>query len=117
MSPTYERLEWIHGHHDEPRFIYSELDDERYETRKIEIFRDGRVVKVSVDHPECGSTGLAVLPVPSIEETNVITQEEFHAEEIRRSCHNRFPAGVSMSKPRETLEETWPATPGSRRPN
>jgi hypothetical protein len=24
---------------------------------------------------------------------------------------------VSLSKPRETLEETWPATPGSRRPN
>ena len=38
-------------------------------------------------------------------------------KKIRRSCHNRFPAGVSMSKPRETLEETWPATPGSRRPN
>ena len=39
-------------------------------------------------------------------------------KKIRRSCHNRFPAGVFMSKPRETLEEeTWPATPGSRRPN
>jgi hypothetical protein len=38
-------------------------------------------------------------------------------KKIRRSCHNRFPTGVLMSKPRETLEDTWPATPGSRRPN
>jgi hypothetical protein len=32
MSPTYLRCEWIHDFADEPRFIYSELDDERYET-------------------------------------------------------------------------------------
>ncbi len=82
MSPTYECLEWIHDREDRPRFIYSELDDERYETRKIEVYKDGRMVKVSVDHPECGSTGLAVLPIPSIEETNAIIEEKFHAEEI-----------------------------------
>jgi hypothetical protein len=34
---------------------------------------------------------------------------------IRLGCHIRFVAGVSMSKPREFLEETWPTTPGSRR--
>ncbi len=82
MSPTYERLEWIHDHEDQPRFIYSELDDERYETRKIEVFEDGRIVKVSEDRPERGSTGLAVLPVPSVDEVNAIREEEFHAEEI-----------------------------------
>jgi hypothetical protein len=82
MSPTYERLEWIHDHEDQPRFIYSELDDERYETRKIAVFKDGRMVKVSVDHSGGGSKGLAMLPVPSIEETNAITEEKFHASEI-----------------------------------
>ena len=82
MSPYYERLEWIHHHEDEPHFIYSELDDERYETRKIEFFADGRLVKVSEDRPERGSTGLAVLPMPSVEEVNAIRAEEFHAEEI-----------------------------------
>jgi hypothetical protein len=35
MNPTYERHEWIHDHEDEPPFIYSELGDEQYETRKI----------------------------------------------------------------------------------
>jgi len=82
MSPTYERLVWIHDFEDQPHFIYSELDKEWYETRKIEVFKDGRMVKVSEDHPECGSTGLAVLPIPSIEETNAITEEKGHAEEI-----------------------------------
>lgn len=82
MSPTYERLEWMHDREDQPRFIYSELDDERYETRKIEVYKDGQRVKVSEDHPECGSTGLAVLPIPSIEETNAITEEKFHVQEI-----------------------------------
>jgi uncharacterized protein DUF6881 len=80
MGSTYVRLEWIHDHEEEPRFIYSELDDERYETRKIEVFKDGRTVKVSEEHPESGSTGLADLAYPSLEEINA--QEEFHMEEI-----------------------------------
>jgi hypothetical protein len=82
MSPTYERLECIHNHEGEPRFIYSELDDERYETRKIDIFADGRMVKVGEDQPEQDSTGLAVLPIPGVEEVNAIRAEEFRAEEI-----------------------------------
>ncbi len=82
MSLTYERLEWIHDFEDEPCVIYSELDDERYETRKIEVYKDGRMVKVSEKQPECGSTGLAVQPIPSIEETNPITEEKSRAEEI-----------------------------------
>ena len=40
------------------------------------------MVKVSEDRPERGSTGLAVLPVPSVDEMNAIHEEEFHAEEI-----------------------------------
>jgi hypothetical protein len=32
MSPSYLRCELIHDFPDEPRFIYSELGDERYET-------------------------------------------------------------------------------------
>ncbi len=35
------------------------------------------MVKVSEDHPECGSIGLAVLPIPSIEETNASGEEQF----------------------------------------
>ncbi len=40
---TYQKVAW---NHDSPKFpieILSELDHERYEMRKIELFRDGRI--------------------------------------------------------------------------
>ena len=80
MGARYVRAEWIHGLEDEPRFIYSELDDERYETRKIEVFGDGRTVRVSRDKPESSSTSLADQPMPNLEEINA--NEEFCAQEI-----------------------------------
>ena len=82
MNPTYVRAEWIHDFEDEPRFIYAELDDERYEMRKIEVFKDGSVFRVSEEYPESGSTGLSDLPYPGTEEINTNPSGEFHAEEI-----------------------------------
>jgi hypothetical protein len=73
VSPTYERLAWIQDHKDESCFIYSELDDERYETRKIEVFENGRIVRASTEH-------LAVLPIPLPDEVNAY--EEFRVAEI-----------------------------------
>ena len=80
MSPAYVRGEWFHDFEDEPRFIYSELDDEGYELRKIEVFKDGSIGNASTDNPESGSTALADVAYPSIEEINA--QKEFHMEEI-----------------------------------
>lgn len=37
----YVLLEWNHDEDDEPYLIYSELDEQRYEQRKIEFFRNG----------------------------------------------------------------------------
>ncbi|WP_363122231.1 DUF6881 domain-containing protein [Gilliamella apicola] len=31
---------WIHKNKDEPIELYSELDEDRYETKKVEIFID-----------------------------------------------------------------------------
>lgn len=83
MNPTYIYGEWAHEFKDEPRFVYSELDDERYERRKVEVFKDGSMVAVSTDNPESGSTGLGDQPLPSLEEIN--SYEEFHAEEISKA--------------------------------
>ena len=80
MSAKYIGVEWIHEFTDEPRAIYLELDAERYEARKIEVFKDGSVTKVSRDKPESGSTLLSSHPTPSLEEINA--SEEFHAQEI-----------------------------------
>jgi hypothetical protein len=38
---NYVRVEWKHPHQDEPILLYSELDEERFEVRKIEVFRNG----------------------------------------------------------------------------
>ena len=39
---SYIRVTWLHSFADEPRLLYSELNDERWETRKVEQFPDGR---------------------------------------------------------------------------
>ena len=62
-----------------PTEFYSELDSNRYEIRKIEIFRN-RKVGVATTKEHRGTTELGTIPVPSIEEINL--QDEFSAEEI-----------------------------------
>jgi len=83
MSPTYERLEWRHDHLDEPHFIYSELDDQRYETRKIEIFKDGRTRKACIEDLKTDPMALADQSFPPLEEVNA--HAEFHAEQISKA--------------------------------
>ncbi len=39
----YLRVQWLHSHPDEPVTLYSELDDEGWEVRKVEIFADGHI--------------------------------------------------------------------------
>jgi hypothetical protein len=71
--------------HDDPGFpirIYSELDEERYETRKIEIFPDGRVGYADLEKVDNGDTGLSEKPLPSIEEINA--DPVFDAKEISK---------------------------------
>jgi hypothetical protein len=80
MSPTYLRCEWIHDFPDEPRFIYSELDDERYETRKVEVFKNGRTTRSSTEDLKRDPMALADQPIPTLEE--VQAYKEFHVEEI-----------------------------------
>lgn len=79
------KVEWIHHFQDEPILIYSELDDQRYEIRKIEIFRDGSMTFAS-EEKQTGSTFLSEMPLPTIEEIgrdpqfipSIISAEEFH---------------------------------------
>ena len=59
--------------------LYSELDDDRWEVRKVEVYRDGRC-----DHANSiestGSTRLGEIPVPPLAE--IAAAAEFEAEEI-----------------------------------
>lgn len=38
---TYIKVSWKHSFSDEPVLMYSELDENRNEIRKVEIYRDG----------------------------------------------------------------------------
>ncbi len=83
MSPTYVCGEWFHDFADEPCVFYAELDEERYELRKIEIFKNGKSTRDSAEDLKRDPMALADQPWPSLEEINAIEDpEEFHAEEI-----------------------------------
>jgi hypothetical protein len=78
----YIRVKWIHSLPNEPISLLSELDDDRYEVRKLEIFRDGSAGRASMD--ACvGQTVLGELPIPSLDEIN--SDPQFQAEEITQS--------------------------------
>jgi hypothetical protein len=40
MTMHYIKVFWKHQHRDEPVELYSELDDGRWEVRKVEVSRD-----------------------------------------------------------------------------
>ncbi len=80
MSSIYFRCEWFHDFKDEPCCIYDELDEERYETRKIEIFKDATTTRASTGDLKTDPMALGDQPVPSLEEVNAYP--EFHMEEI-----------------------------------
>jgi hypothetical protein len=81
---TYERVRWLHNNPDFPIWIYSELDAERWETRKVEIFADGRIGYAD-QAEEIGGTGLSVEPLPPLGKiagdpqfaVDVISSDEF----------------------------------------
>lgn len=75
----YIDVAWRHDFADEPVRLVSELDELRFETRKLEFFRDGRV-GFAYDDTEMLDTRLAYLECPSIAEINADPQ--FHAVEL-----------------------------------
>jgi len=76
---TYILVRWLQQFADEPILLYSELDSDRYETRKVEIFRGGRV-GLAGEGLEFGGSVLGVVPVPSFAEIN--DSQEFVPQEI-----------------------------------
>ena len=42
---NYILLKWFHNFKNEPYLIYSEIDNQRYEVRKIEVYKNGTIHK------------------------------------------------------------------------
>jgi hypothetical protein len=78
---TYLKVKWKHSNPEEPIWLYSELDDSRWEVRKIEIFPDGHYGFASATEAST-DTGLGEVPVPPIGEIAAIP--EFEPEAISK---------------------------------
>mgnify|MGYP001553208235 CR=1 FL=1 len=75
----YLRVRWLHSDAEFPVVLYSEIDDARWETRKVEIYEDGRAGWADAHH-EIGGSRLGQAECPSIEEIN--SDKEFDGAEI-----------------------------------
>ncbi|MEU4347000.1 hypothetical protein [Streptomyces sp. NPDC023838] len=73
------QVRWDHEFAEEPAVIFSEIDDDCYEVRKVEVYRDGRSDWVDASR-ETDTIGLGEVPFPDLQEIN--SQEDFHAETI-----------------------------------
>ena len=79
----YICVQWFHSFPDEPVEIYSESDRDGWETRKIEVFRDGTASYA--DSTRCtGTSGLAEVAIASVHEINADPQ--FRARRITRKA-------------------------------
>ena len=82
----YLAVEWRHGAPHDPVLIFSELDEERWEVRKVERYRDGSSTYAGPDG-QTGDTYLGEIAFPSLAEIaadpqffpHEITREEFEA--------------------------------------
>ncbi len=78
----YIRVRWHHDSCDEPIELLSELDDDSWEVRKVEVFADGHV-EFAGRGERSGLTGLGEVPIPSIEE--IASDHQFSPEEITKT--------------------------------
>jgi hypothetical protein len=82
---SFLKVMWHHDYPDEPVWLYSELDDERYEMRKVEVYRDGRRTFADRDRSVGGSM-LGEIPAPMIpefeDEIEDLTAQEIGVEEF-----------------------------------
>jgi len=75
----YLYIKWVHKDPSAPVHIYSEIGDDSYERRKVEVYKDDR--KGFADgSEEVGGTALGVMPVPSLED--IAAQPEYQPEDI-----------------------------------
>ena len=85
----YIRLKWNHTNPDEPIWIFSELDAEAREVRKIECFRNG-FCDIATASGSSGTAALMTLPLPDLS-----------------LLARRDPEFVPVEITKEEFEEVW----------
>lgn len=84
--PSYIYSKWHNSPADSPVEFYSELNSNRFETRKVEVFKDGSLGFAS-DKASSKTTKLGIAPVPPLAE--IAKQPEF---DIRTITAQQFEA-------------------------
>ncbi len=64
---SYLKVHWRHDSEKQPVAFYCELDSERMEIRKVELFADGSLT-YAYEKGASGNTLLAPLPMPTVED-------------------------------------------------
>jgi hypothetical protein len=83
---TYIKVKLVHSNSDDAILLYLELDADRWEIRKVEIYSDGRI-EFADEHEETGDLSLAEVPVPPFEKLEADPQYEpelISADEFER---------------------------------
>ncbi|MGD7134763.1 DUF6881 domain-containing protein [Ralstonia pseudosolanacearum] len=75
----YVCVRWIHTIPSEPVFIYSEIDPDNFELRKVEVCADGRMGFCDGTN-SAGESMLSTEPLPSLQE--IATDPQFVSVEI-----------------------------------
>ncbi|MFL6073300.1 MAG: DUF6881 domain-containing protein [Mycobacteriales bacterium] len=70
----YLKVHWHHDFADEPVVLYSEVGDDGYEVRKVDVFRDGRLGYADKSR-STGDTVLGEKPILGVDE--IAAQDEF----------------------------------------
>jgi hypothetical protein len=78
---NYLKIKWIHSSSDEPVLLYSEVDDQRWEVRKVEIYEDGHSGYAGPEELG-GSTKLGEEPIPTLPE--IASDPQFDPVEITK---------------------------------
>lgn len=81
------RVEWFHDLPDEPVLLFSELNNDRMEVRKVEVFRNGTMAFAS-SVQSSGAIELSYEPIPSIAE--ISKDPQFNPQEISSSEFERI---------------------------
>jgi NitT/TauT family transport system ATP-binding protein len=96
----YMRVQWLHQHPDEPVWLYSEIDENGWEVRKVELFRDGTKGYASSTESN-GRSHLSTEPLPPL--ASIAAQAEFVPQEIAREEFDLVWANVKPERPRQTV--------------
>ena len=79
---TYIKVLWHHSFPDEPTVLYSEIDKDRWERRKVYVFRDGQFGYAS-ETEATNSVRLSIEPLPPL--SKISSDAQFDPREIEKS--------------------------------